>query len=119
MHLQLNQRIFMLDKRTYCKTFRKHEAHTTGNCGFANSPELSQQPRPELLATKLFPNRKILLSGKKSSPTVQNPMTDGKVRLLAKGFFPNNIPVGKEKLLAKPGAAKRYRRRPLRQQLRR
>jgi hypothetical protein len=58
---------------------------TTGNCGFANSPELSQQPRPELLAKKLFPNRKILLSGKKSSPTAQNPMTDGKVRLLAKG----------------------------------
>jgi hypothetical protein len=53
------------------------------------------------LAKKLFPNRKILLSGKKSSPTTQNPMTDGKVRLLAKGLFPNSIPVGKEKLLAK------------------
>jgi hypothetical protein len=75
---------------------------TTGNCGFANSPELSQQPRPELLVKKIFPNRKTLLSGKKSSPTTQNPRTDGKVRLLAKGFFPNNIPVGKEKLLAKP-----------------
>jgi hypothetical protein len=58
---------------------------TTGNCGFANSPTLSQQPRPELLAKKLFPNRKIPLLGKKSSPTAQNPMTDGKVRLLAKG----------------------------------
>jgi hypothetical protein len=54
------------------------------------------------LAKKLFRNRKTLLSGKKSSPTAQNPKTDGKVRLLAKGFFPNSIPVGKEQLLAKP-----------------
>jgi hypothetical protein len=54
------------------------------------------------LAKKLFPNRKTLLSGKKSLPTAQNPRTDGKVRLLAKGFFPNSVPVGKEKLLAKP-----------------
>jgi hypothetical protein len=54
------------------------------------------------LAKKLFPNRKTLLSGKKSSPTAQNPKTDGKVRLLAKEFFPNTVPVGKEKLLAKP-----------------
>jgi hypothetical protein len=76
--------------------------HTTGNYGFANSPELSQQPRPELLAKKIFPNRKTLLSGKKSLSTAQNPKTDGKVRLLAKGFFPNSIPVGKEQLLAKP-----------------
>jgi hypothetical protein len=53
------------------------------------------------LAKKLFPNRKTLLSGKKSSPTAQNPRTDGKVRLLAKGFFPNRNAVGKEKLLAK------------------
>jgi hypothetical protein len=53
---------------------------TTGNCGFANSPSLSQPPRPELLAKKLFPNRKTLLSGKKSSPTAQNPRTVGKVR---------------------------------------
>jgi hypothetical protein len=75
---------------------------TTGNCGFANNPELSHQPRPELLAKKIFPNRKTLLLGKKSSPTTQNPRTDGKVWLLAKGFFPNNIPVGKEKLLVKP-----------------
>jgi hypothetical protein len=75
---------------------------TTGNCGFANSPELSQQPRSELLAKKIFPNRKTLLSGKKSSPTAQNPRTGGKVWLLAKWFFPNSIPVGKEKLLAKP-----------------
>jgi hypothetical protein len=74
---------------------------STGNCGFANSPELSQQPRTELLAKKIFPNRKTLLSGKKSSPTAQNPRTDGKVRLLAKGFFPNSILVGKENLLAK------------------
>jgi hypothetical protein len=80
----------------------QQETRTTGNCGFANSPELSQQPRPELLAKKLFRNRKILLSGKKSSPTAQNPMTDGKVQLLAKRFFPNSIPVGKQKLLAKP-----------------
>jgi hypothetical protein len=60
-----------------------HPCFTTGKCGFANSPDLSQQPRPELLAKKLFPNRKTLLSGKKSSPTAQNPRTDGKVRLLA------------------------------------
>jgi hypothetical protein len=53
------------------------------------------------LAKKIFPNRKTLLSGKKSSPTAQNPRTDGKVRLLAKRLFPNSIPVGKEKLLAK------------------
>jgi hypothetical protein len=78
------------------------EIDTTGNCGFANGPKLSQQPRPELLAKKLFPNRKTPLLGKKSSPTAQNPKTDGKVRLLAKGFFPNSIPVGKEQLLAKP-----------------
>jgi hypothetical protein len=39
--------------------------------------------------------------GKKSSPTAQNPKTDGKVRLLAKGSFPNSIPVGKETLLVK------------------
>jgi hypothetical protein len=51
----------------------------------ASLTELSQQPRPELFAKKLFPNRKTLLSGKKSSPTAQN-----------------SIPVGKEKLLAKP-----------------
>jgi hypothetical protein len=63
----------------------------------ANRPDLSQQPTPELLAKKLNPNRKTLLSGKKSSPTAQNPRTDGKVRLLAKGNA-----VGKEKLLAKP-----------------
>jgi hypothetical protein len=75
---------------------------TTGKCGFANSLDLSQQPRPELLAKKLFPNRKTLPSGKKSSPTAQNPRTDGKVRLLAKGFFPNRNAVGKERLLAKP-----------------
>jgi hypothetical protein len=92
---------------------------TTGNCGFANSTELSQQPRPELLAKKLFPNRKTPLSEKKSSPTAQNPKTDGNIQLLAKEFFPNSIPVGKEQLLAKPRAAKRCRRRPLRQQLRR
>jgi hypothetical protein len=54
------------------------------------------------LANKIFPNKKTLLSGKKSSPTAQNPRTDGKVLLLAKGFFPNSIPVGKEKLLVKP-----------------
>jgi hypothetical protein len=54
------------------------------------------------LAKKLFPNRKTLLSGKKSSPTAQNPTTYGKGRLLAKGFFPNRNNVGKEKLLAKP-----------------
>jgi hypothetical protein len=68
----------------------------------ASLTELSQQPRPELFAKKLFPNRKTLLSGKKSSPTAQNPRIDGKVRPLAKGFFPNSIPFGKEKLLAKP-----------------
>jgi hypothetical protein len=56
---------------------------TTGNCGFANSSELSQQPRPKLLAKKIFPNRKTLLSGKKSSPTAKNPRTDGQDRLLA------------------------------------
>jgi hypothetical protein len=55
-----------------------------------------------LAAKKIFPNRKTLLLGKKSSSTAQDPRTDGKVQLLAKGFFPNSIPVGKEKLLAKP-----------------
>jgi hypothetical protein len=76
--------------------------YTIGNCGFANSLDLSQQSRPELLAKKLFPKRITLLSGKKSSPTAQNPRTDGKVRLLAKGFLPNRNAVVKEKLLAKP-----------------
>jgi hypothetical protein len=85
-----------------CETEDVLVACTTGNCGFANSPDLSQQPRLELLAKKLFPKRKTLLSGKKSSPTAQNPRTDGKVQLLAKGFFPNRNAVGKEKLLAKP-----------------
>jgi hypothetical protein len=50
-------------------------ARNTGNCGFANSPELSQQPRPELLVKKIFPNRKTLLSGKKifaNSPKSKN-----------------------------------------------
>jgi hypothetical protein len=79
-----------------------HRWHTTGNCGFANSPELSHQPRPGLLVKKIFPNRKTPLLGKNSSPTVQNPRTDGKDRLLAKRFFPNSYPVGKETLLAKP-----------------
>jgi hypothetical protein len=75
---------------------------TTGNCGFANNPELSHQPRPGLLAKKIFPNRKTPLLGKNSSPTTQNPRTNGKDRLLAKQFFPNSYPVGKETLLAKP-----------------
>jgi hypothetical protein len=75
---------------------------TTGNCGFANSPELSYQPRPGLLAKKIFPNRKTPLLGKNSLPTTQNPRTDGKDRLLAKRFFPNIYSVGKETLLAKP-----------------
>jgi hypothetical protein len=86
----------------FALSFSGYRHLTTGNCGFANSLELSQQPRPELLAKKIFPNRKTLLSGNKSSPTAQNPKTDGKVRLLAKGFFPNSIPIGKEKLLVKP-----------------
>jgi hypothetical protein len=71
------------------------------------------------LAKKLFPNRKIPLSGKKSSPTAQNPMTDGKVRLLAKGFLPNSITVGKEKLLAKPLRGQTVPPPSARQQLRR
>jgi hypothetical protein len=54
------------------------------------------------LAKKIFPNGKTLLLGKKSSTTAQNARTDGKVRLLAKGFFPNSIPVGNQNLLAKP-----------------
>jgi hypothetical protein len=75
---------------------------TTGNCGFANSPELSHQPRPGLLAKKIFPNRKTPLLGKISLPTAQNPRTDGKNKLLVKQFFPNSYPVGKETRLAKP-----------------
>jgi hypothetical protein len=51
---------------------KRHTLCTTGNCGFANSPELSQQPKPEMLAKKFFPNKKTPLSGKKSSPTAQN-----------------------------------------------
>jgi hypothetical protein len=54
------------------------------------------------LAKKIFPNRKTPLLGKNSLPTAQNPRPDGKDRLLAKGFFPNSYPVGKETLLARP-----------------
>jgi hypothetical protein len=44
------------------------------------------------LAKKIFPNRKTLLSGKQSSPTAQNPRTDGKVRLLAKPRRSQTVP---------------------------
>jgi hypothetical protein len=54
------------------------------------------------LAKKIFPNRKTPLLGKNSSPTAQNPKIDGKDQLLAKRFFPNSYPVGKETLLVKP-----------------
>jgi hypothetical protein len=54
------------------------------------------------LAKKIFPNRKTPLLGKISSPTAQNPRTDGKDKLLVKRFFPHSYPIGKETRLAKP-----------------
>jgi hypothetical protein len=89
-------------KRHAIRSYAGHGAGVSAQDSRNRKLWLRQQLRPELLAKKLFPNRKTPLSGKKSSLTAQNPRTDDKVQLLAKGFFPNRNAVGKEKLLAKP-----------------